>query len=132
MSNFDKIITESQIRKHTNKEEKTQENINESKLMESEQEVEIPEVDNNHGGLYFNFFNEAVKGDGPAYEFIVQHYWEMSKDELKDILLEYIYRAEGNQDRDEMLEELFSKLYIEDIIKDECPECLDMYKKYMV
>lgn len=112
---------------------KTQENMNESKLVESEQQ-ELPKIND----LSVQFFNEVIKddrGDAYAYEFIANHYWEMDKDTLKTILLEYIYRAEGEQDRYDMLQELYEGLYIKDIIEEECPECLDaylnIYKEYV-
>ena len=36
--------------------------------------------------------------DGTEYDFIANHYWEMTNEELKTILLEYIYDPETVED----------------------------------
>lgn len=39
---------------------------------------------------------EAIK-NGNSYDFIANNYWKMSKEQLKDALLEYIYLAHDNK-----------------------------------
>ena len=55
---------------------------------------------------------ETLKNDGllHLYDVIALHYWEMSKEELKSLLLELIYYAQGGQSLEEMIEELESRL----------------------
>ena len=49
-------------------------------------------------------FLEAME-DSKEYEFIANHYYEMSKNDLKSILLEYIY-AISEEGRDRVQSEL--------------------------
>lgn len=51
-----------------------------------------------------NFINEVRAGKS-AYDTIAQHYWEMSKDDLKRICMEFIYELEDER-VDNVLEEL--------------------------
>lgn len=50
--------------------------------------------------------------EGKAYDFIANNYWQMSREELKDILLEFIYEADESNimdrefDTDNVISEL--------------------------
>lgn len=39
--------------------------------------------------------------NGSIYDFIANHYWELSKDELKDLFLEYTYATYDHTRHDE-------------------------------
>ena len=39
---------------------------------------------------------DAIRS-GQSYDFIANNYWKMSKEQLKDTLLEYIYLAHENK-----------------------------------
>lgn len=42
---------------------------------------------------------EVLRTKGSIYDLVANHYWEMSKEELKDLLLEFIYVTdESNYD----------------------------------
>ena len=56
-------------------------------------------------------FINTVKAGGSAYDAIAQHYWEMSRDDLKRICLEFIYELE-----DERVDNVIDEL--EDFVKD--------------
>lgn len=60
---------------------------------------------------YLEFVNAIQKNK--AYDFICEHYWEMSKDELKDLLLECIYALGNGNDLDNVVGEIQS-IYLED------------------
>lgn len=50
-------------------------------------------------------FINAVKAGESAYDVIARHYWEMSKDDLKRICLEFIFELEDDR-VDNVLDEL--------------------------
>lgn len=115
MNNFDNIITESQSRKQSKQVVKESDNVENIK-----KPIEV------------QLFDALLDGDSKTYDFIANHYWEMRNEDLKTVLLEYIYRADGSQDRDEMLEEIFERLYLKDIIEEKCPDCAEEYSEYMI
>ncbi len=59
-----------------------------------------------------DFINEVRTGSS-AYDTIARHYWEMSKDDLKRICMEFIYELEDER-VDNVLEEL-EDCYVEDV-----------------
>jgi hypothetical protein len=48
---------------------------------------------------------EALNSDR-LYDYIANHYWEMDKEELKDVLLEVIYSCQKRSDIDSISESL--------------------------
>ena len=58
---------------------------------------------------------EALNSDR-LYDYIANHYWEMSKEELKDVLLEVIYSCQKRSDIDSISESLEERW---DMIEDE-------------
>lgn len=58
---------------------------------------------------------EALNSDR-LYDYIANHYWEMSKEELKDVLLEVIYSCQKRSDIDSISESLEERW---DMVEDE-------------
>ena len=58
---------------------------------------------------------EALNSDR-LYDYIANHYWEMTKEELKDVLLEVIYSCQKRSDIDSISESLEERW---DMVEDE-------------
>jgi hypothetical protein len=50
------------------------------------------------------------------YDYVANHYWEMDKEELKDVLLEVIYSCQKRSDIDSISESLEERW---DMVEDE-------------
>ena len=44
--------------------------------------------------------------EGCLYDYVANHYWEMTKEELKDVLIEVIYSCQKPSDIDSISESL--------------------------
>lgn len=67
-----------------------------------------------------NDFIEALN-EGRAYDYIAQNYWQMSKEDLKDILLEFIYEA----DESTIMDREFDTDNVISEIEDRYIDCVD-------
>lgn len=89
--------------------------------------------------IELELFDTILNGDSKIYEFINSEYYRIDKEIFRDVLLEYIYRAERLQNRDEMIREIYDRLGLESIILEEIPDIekfadyfgIDIYTAYI-